>query len=45
MTYESFEPVELGQAEVAIEIFLEEAPEETYEKFTSSVAAYVEFDE
>ena len=45
MTYESFEPVELGNAEVAIEIFLTDAPEEPQEKFTSSVAPYVEFDE
>jgi hypothetical protein len=45
MTYETFEPVELGQAEVAIEIFLEEAPEEAFDKFNTSVAPYVEFDE
>ena len=45
MTYESFESVELGKAEVAIEIFLEDAPEEVNEKFTTGVAPYVEFDE
>ncbi|HET7114830.1 MAG TPA: hypothetical protein VFI57_14380 [Pyrinomonadaceae bacterium] len=45
MTYESFEPVELGRAEVAIEIGLQNAPEEVEEKFTSAVAPYVEFDE
>ena len=45
MTYESLESVELGTAEVAIEIVLPDAPEEAQEKFTSSVAAYVEFDE
>lgn len=45
MTYESFETVELGKAEVAIEIGLLSAPEEVDEKFTGAVAPYVEFDE
>lgn len=46
MTYESFELVELGKAEVAIEIGLPQAPEETEnDKFTLSVAPYVEYDE
>lgn len=45
MTYESFELVELGKAEVAIEIGLENEPEEVDRKFTSAVAPYVEFDE
>ncbi len=46
MTYESFDLVELGKAEVAIEIGLPQAPEETEnDKFTLSVAPYVEYDE
>lgn len=47
MTYESFELVELGKAEVAIEIGLPDAPEEGggNEKFTLSVAPYVEYEE
>ncbi|HEX3185683.1 MAG TPA: hypothetical protein VHQ94_12850 [Pyrinomonadaceae bacterium] len=45
MTYESFESVELGSAEVAIEIFWPDGAEEPNEKFTTSVAPYVEFDE
>lgn len=46
MTYESFEIVELGTAEVAIEIGLPNAPEEPVDdKFTSAVAPYIEFDE
>ena len=45
MTYESFEPVELGSAEVTIEIGLQNAPEEVSDKFTEAVAPYVEFDD
>lgn len=46
MTYESLEAVELAQAEVAIEIGLPNAPEELIDdKFTSTVAPYVEFDD
>lgn len=46
MTYESLEVMELGKAEVVIEIGLEDNPEEDiHGKFTSAVAPYVEFDE
>ncbi len=45
MTYESFEVVELGKAEVEIEIGNLNAPEEVDRKFLDSVAPYVEFDE
>lgn len=45
MTNESFESVELGKAEVAIEFGQPDAPEEVEEKFTIGVAPYVEFDE
>jgi hypothetical protein len=45
MTYESFEVVELGKAEVAIEIILPNDPEEEVGKFTAGVAPYVEYDE
>lgn len=45
MTYESFEVVELGKAEVEIEIGKLNAPEEVDRKFLDSVAPYVEFDE
>lgn len=45
MTYESFEPMELGNAEVAIETIFEDEPEELERKFESAVAPYVEFDE
>ena len=43
MTYEI---VELGEAEVAIEVSpLAEVPEEAIDKYFESVAPYVEFDE
>lgn len=45
MTYESFEVVELGKAEVEIEIGKLNGPEEVDRKFTDAVAPYVEFDE
>jgi hypothetical protein len=46
MTYESFELVELGNAEVAIEVGgLEVEPEEIDRKYFAAVAPYVEFDE
>lgn len=45
MTYETFEPVELGKAELAIEAGLPNNPEEVDDKFTIGVAPYVEFDE
>ncbi len=45
MTNESFESVELGNAEAAIEFTEPNAPEEVEEKFTAGVAPYVEFDE
>jgi hypothetical protein len=45
MTYESLESVDLGAAEVAIEVVGTEFPEESQEKYEGSVAPYVEFDE
>ena len=45
MTYESFEVVELGKAEVEIELGKINAPEEVDRKFFDPVAPYVEFDE
>ena len=46
MPYESLEAVELGKAEVAIEIGLPLTPEEPqHDKFTRASAPYVEFDE
>ena len=45
MTNESFEIVELGKAEVAIEFGQPNSPEEVEDKFTAGVASYVEFDE
>ncbi|HZI61599.1 MAG TPA: hypothetical protein VFD62_12835 [Pyrinomonadaceae bacterium] len=45
MTNESFEPVELGKAEAAIEFVEVNTPEEAEDKFTPGVAPYVEFDE
>ena len=46
MTYESLEIVELGEAEVAIEIgpFTPDE-EDVFDKYLASVAPYVEFDE
>jgi hypothetical protein len=43
--YESFEVVELGGAEVAIEIGFPISEEEVHLKFEPSCAPYVEFDE
>lgn len=43
--YETFEVVELGQAEVAIEIGFPISEEEIHLKFEPSCAPYVEFDE
>lgn len=43
--YESFEVVELGQAETAIEIGVPIWDEELIDKFEPSCAPYVEFDE
>jgi hypothetical protein len=46
MTYETVEIVELGKAEVVIEVGLEKDPEEDFNgKFTTAVAPYVEYDE
>lgn len=46
MTYESLELVELGEAEVQIEIGPFSGLEENvFDKFPASVAPYVEFDE
>jgi hypothetical protein len=44
MSYESFELVELGAAEVAIEATLLDTDEETFDKFVPSCAPYVEFE-
>ncbi|HKR22902.1 MAG TPA: hypothetical protein VJS17_09920 [Pyrinomonadaceae bacterium] len=44
MTNESFEPVELGQAETLIEIGMVEDREELNEKFVAATAPYVEFE-
>jgi len=43
--YESFEVVELGQAESAIELGFPDSEEEINLKFEPSCAPYVEFDE
>lgn len=43
--YESFEVVELGAAEVAIELIVPTSEEEFQLKFEPSCAPYVEFDE
>lgn len=43
--YETFEVVELGQAEIAIEIAFPVAHEEIHTKFEPACAPYVEFDE
>lgn len=45
MNYESFEIVELGKAELAIEIVLPEEPEEDFGKTQRAVGPYVEFEE
>lgn len=45
MTYESFEPVELGKAELTIELAIPGPQEELAEKFEPGFAPYVEFDE
>lgn len=45
MTYESFEVVELGEAEVAIETILPDDPEEQVGKFSAGITPYVEYDE
>ena len=46
MTYESLEIVELGEAEIAIEVTpLAITEEEVNDKYDPSVAPYVEFDE
>lgn len=44
MTYESFELVELGEAEVAIEATLLDSREENFDKFVPSCAPYVEYE-
>ena len=44
MTNESFEPVELGQAETLIELAMVEDREELNEKFVTASAPYVEFE-
>ena len=43
MTHETFEAVELGQAEVLIETKGED-PEEIWEKFYTLTVPYIEFD-
>jgi len=44
MTNDSFEPVELGQAEALIELAMVEDQEELVEKFVATSAPYVEFE-
>lgn len=44
MTHEAFEAVELGQAEVLIEIGPFEVQEEMQEKFVSAATPFVEFE-
>lgn len=44
MTHDAFEPIELGQAEVLIEMFDVGPDEELDEKYTRGVAPYVEFE-
>ena len=44
MTYETFETVELGQAEALIEIGMSVTHEEIEEKYIPSTAPYVEFE-
>ena len=44
MTNETFEAVELGQAEALIEIGPFEVEEEMQEKYPSATAPYVEFE-
>jgi hypothetical protein len=44
MTHEAFEPIELGQAEVLIEMIGVGVDEELDEKYTRGVAPYVEFE-
>ena len=44
MTHETFEAIELGQAEALIEIYLPASVEEMVEKFEPGVAPYVEFE-
>lgn len=44
MTNESFESVELGQAETLIELAMVEDAEEINEKFVTGTAPYVEFE-
>jgi hypothetical protein len=45
MIYESLEVVELGNAELTIEVDLPNGPEEFVDKSFLAVAPYVEFDE
>ena len=44
MTNESFEPIELGQAETLIEIGMIEDQEEIANKYVAGTAPYVEFE-
>lgn len=44
MSHESFETIELGQAEVLIEATMFETHEEIWEKYIPSAAPYVEFE-
>ncbi len=44
MTHETFEAVELGQAEALIEIGPFEVEEEMRDKYPSATAPYVEFE-
>ena len=44
MTHETFEAIELGQAEALIEIWMPETQEELVEKYVPGAAPYVEFE-
>ena len=44
MTHETFEAIELGQAEALIEIWMPETQEELVEKYVPVAAPYVEFE-
>jgi len=44
MIHETFEAIELGEAEALIEMWLPESQEELVEKYVPGAAAYVEFE-
>jgi hypothetical protein len=44
MNHEAFETIELGQAEVLIEVNMPDTDEEIWEKYIPAAAPYVEFE-